>query len=153
MFISFPNIHILFLFLAILNFFKEIFNRISCGSCSYSYTSIANSHVDLKIGWAFRKRWNLPGNLDNRGNTIWKWQFFSICHSFRNLSLFYWFWRMLFYLHVSKLNVSMKYHLVKKVGWFFQNIQKVSFLREESSSRVNSILSQMSVFFYYFRIL
>ena len=47
---------------------------------------------------------------------------------------------MFFDLHVHMFNVTMKYHLVKKVCWILKNLKKVEkikqrFLKEEASSR------------------
>ena len=39
--------------------------------------------------------------------------------------LFIAFLQMFFYLHASMFNVTMKYHLVKKVNWILKNLKKV----------------------------
>ena len=39
--------------------------------------------------------------------------------------LFIVFLEILIYLYVPMFNVTMKYHLVKKVGWILKNLKKV----------------------------
>ena len=53
----------------------------------------------------------------------------SVCLTRAGLHLFFFlfiaFLEMFIYLYVPMFNVTMKYHLVKKVGWILKNLKKV----------------------------
>ena len=53
----------------------------------------------------------------------------SVCLSRARLHLFFFpliaFLQMFFYLHAPMVNVTMNYHLVKKVCWSLKNLKKL----------------------------